>query len=363
MSNITIVGGRSTGTAVAADMITRGHTVTMFEQESYGAHMREIQQIGEIRQVGFGPQGAVKAPRITFDPAEAFADAEIIFMAIVANRHREVCSLIAPYLKDGQVVCFFSGNCGSMILKPMLGGKDILVGETMGSYNSTRYLGEAKIFHANPVAPSKFVVAFPAKDNQRFVEALSPVYPCTCYPNAPVKNAIECALNSPNVTNHLISSILNISAMEHSHDFRLYRDGMTPSVVKLIDCVRQERQAVMEGFGYTHNVMNVVAIMKAMMNFDEAPIPDKAGFRLTTGPDCITHRYISEDAFAGDSLMVSMGKLLGVETPVISAAVTLASHLNDCDYYKEGLTLENLGLSRYSVDEINHYLETGELPG
>lgn len=360
MSKITIVGGRSTGTAVAADMITKGHTVTMFEQEKYGEHMREIEREGEIRQVGYGPQGVVKAPKITFDPEEAFADAEIIFMALVANRHREVSALIAPYLKDGQVVCFFSGNCGSMILKPMLGDKDVLVGETMGSYNSTRYMGNATIFHANPVMPVKNVVAFPAKDSKRFVEALNPVYPCRCYPEAPVRNAIECALNSPNVTNHLISSIVNLGAMEISLDFRLYRDGLSPSVIKLIDCVREERQAIMEGFGYVHNLIDVVGLMKLLVKFDEEPLPNKAGFRLTTGPDCITHRYISEDAYAGDSLMISMGKLLGIETPVISAAVTLASHLNDCDYYKEGLTLENLGLAGCSVEQINHYLETGE---
>lgn len=362
MSKITIVGGASTGTAAAADMIEEGHDVIMFEQESMGGNLLEIRKAGEIRRTGYGPQGTVKAPEITFDPETAFAKAEIIFMALVANRHREVSELIAPYLKDGQVVCFFSGNCGSVVLKPLLGDKDILVGETMGSYNSTRYLGNATVFHANPVAPVKAVTAFPAKDSKRFVEALNPVYPCVCYPETPVRNAFEAALNSPNVTGHLIGSILMVSAMENSHDFRFYRDGLTPSVVKMIDCIRAERQKVMEGFGYTHDLMDVVGIMDGLMHFDEKPNPAMAGFRLTTGPDCTTHRYISEDAFSGNSLMVSMGKKLGIETPVMEAAVTLASHLNDTDYYENGVTLENLGLMDYSVEEINQYLETGELP-
>ena len=68
-----------------------------------------------------------------------------------------------------------------------------------------------------------------------------------------------------------------------------------------------------------------------------------------------------EDAHAGNSLLASLGRNLGIKTPVVDALITLASVLNDEDFYAGGLTLENLGLAGKSVEEINDYLETGEL--
>ena len=75
----------------------------------------------------------------------------------------------------------------------------------------------------------------------------------------------------------------------------------------------------------------------------------------------MSHRYISEDAFAGDCLLVSLGEALGVDTPVLRSAVTMAGVLNGVNYLKEGLTLKSLGLEGRSADEIHSFLETGEL--
>lgn len=353
------MGGGSTGIAFSADMVSAGHQVTLFEQELWGANLKEIESAGYIRRDGYGPQGSVKAPYIIFDPHEAIADAEIIFVTLVANRHKEVCRLIAPYMKDGQAVCFFSGNCGSIVLKKLLGRKKILVGETVGSYTSSRYRCNALVHYAMPVSGPKAVAAFPASDNKRFAETISTCYPCVSYPDTKIKNVFEAALNAPNVAVHLIASILCVSAMERSNDFRLYRDGLTPSVIKLIGNVEKERDAVFTKFGYQG--MSFTGMMQMCYDFEKNPIPKLEGFWLTTGPSDVSHRYISEDAYAGDSLLISMARLAGVETPLLCAAVSIASALNDTDYYSEGLTLESLGLNGIPIQQINDYLQTGTL--
>lgn len=191
MKKITIVGGGGTAVALAAYLLLQKQDVKLFDMEAYGAALKEIQEDGEIKMIGHGPTGVIPAPPITFDPKEAFDDAEVIYICMVATRHRELCDYIAPYLKDGQTV---------------------------------------------------------------------------------------------------------------------------------------------------------------------------AGFRLTTGPDGIHYRYVTEDAYSGDSMLMSLGKLCGVETPLIRSFVTIASALNHRDFYAEGNTLENLGLADLSVEELNAYLQTGKRP-
>ena len=57
----------------------------------------------------------------------------------------------------------------------------------------------------------------------------------------------------------------------------------------------------------------------------------------------------------------SLARTFGIKAPVVEALLTLASLLNDNeDFYAGGLTLENLGLAGKTVEEINHYLETGK---
>ena len=209
-----------------------------------------------------------------------------------------------------------------------------------------------------PKSP-KSVAAFPARDSSRLVERIGECYPTVCYPDVPVHNVFEGSLNSPNVSIHLAASLLCVSAMERSLDFRLYRDGVCPSTLTMIRAVEAEKEAVFSKFGYKSN--SYFGQIEACLNFDADPRPNLAGFRLTTGPNGVSHRYISEDAFAGDCLLVSLGEALGVDTPVLRSAVTMAGVLNGVNYLKEGLTLKSLGLEGRSADEIHSFLETGEL--
>jgi opine dehydrogenase len=70
---------------------------------------------------------------------------------------------------------------------------------------------------------------------------------------------------------------------------------------------------------------------------------------------------VDENARVGVSLIISLGEMLGIPTPLASAMVNLASTINDFDYLKYGRTLENLGLSNLTVGQLNRYLKEGSL--
>lgn len=359
MKKIAIIGGGATGIALAADMMLDGHEVSLFEEPEYGKNLEDLKRAGCIHKRGCCQETDVALPEITYELEKAIHGAEFVFVASVANRHPGLCQQMAPYLKDGQTVCFFNGNCGSVFLKRLLGSRDILVGETLGAYTSIRYRGKAVVYYCMPVAPQpKAVAAFPAKDSKRFVEKMRECYSCICYPEVPWKNVLETALNAPNVAVHLIASTVNIAAVERSDDFRLYRDGLSPSVVRLICQVEKERDAVFERFGFCGRSNQ--EMMGACLGYEDSPKPELSGFyHTTTGPDAVGHRYYTEDAYAGNCLLLSMADAVGVDMPLMASAVAIISAVNGKDYRREGITLEKLGFAGLEPEEINARLWEG----
>ena len=61
----------------------------------------------------------------------------------------------------------------------------------------------------------------------------------------------------------------------------------------------------------------------------------------------------------GDSILMHLADRLGLKTPTIHALVQLAGAVNQEDYFEKGLTLEDLGITGRTPEEINTYLFNG----
>ena len=57
--------------------------------------------------------------------------------------------------------------------------------------------------------------------------------------------------------------------------------------------------------------------------------------------------------------MAEIGKLLGIETPVMDALITLASVALGIDFRVEGLTLEKMGLAGVAPADLQRILTDG----
>ena len=171
-----------------------------------------------------------------------------------------------------------------------------------------------------------------------------------------VKNVFEATLNSPNTSIHLAGSILGIAKMESMEDFRLYRDGITPSVVATIAAVEEEKALVMKKMDYTMG--RAVGQMEAILEHEKHP--ELNIFIGLEGPSGVKHRYITEDAYVSNSLLLSIAKEFGIRTPIYEGLVAIASAVNHTDFYETGRTLRYFGLTGKKAEEINRYLETGE---
>ncbi|GAH52786.1 unnamed protein product [marine sediment metagenome] len=81
-------------------------------------------------------------------------------------------------------------------------------------------------------------------------------------------------------------------------------------------------------------------------------IHDTPAYRGIKAPDNIHHRYIFEDIPMSLVPIASIAKMLKVSTPTIESIVRLACVMHGRDYWKEGRTVEKLGISGMNLKEI-----------
>jgi len=88
-------------------------------------------------------------------------------------------------------------------------------------------------------------------------------------------------------------------------------------------------------------------------------VSQRPGYRGIRAPNRLEHRYIMEDVPMSLVPMASIGELLGVNVPTIKAVIHLASLLHERDYWKEGRTVEKLGLAGMNVAQIRRLIVEG----
>ena len=350
---VAVLGGGNTGCVMAAEFSLRGLEVALFEEkEFWNEHINGILSSDSCIEVkGQDLTGLARIHLITDDLALAVREAEVIFVSMVAWRHQMICDRLAALIHEGQTVIFSAGNFASICLRRALGlDHPAVVGEMMGNIFPCRMVGDGEAVIGGKLVNKK-VAAFPASDTDKLVEAVSHVFPCV-----PGVNVFDTALNAPNVVVHLAGSLLNIANVERNPDFGLYRDGLSPAVVRVIKAVEAEKKQVTDVMGYSFAVHS--DHMEKVMTYDQ--YPELEVFRSLKGPDCAMHRYINEDAACGDCLILSLAGKLGIEMPVLQSRVRVASVINGKDYMTEGITMEKLGIPGTTPEEINQYLLTAE---
>lgn len=357
MVKVTVVGAGGTGCCTAAELTLMGHVVTLCEEEGCCAeNMAAIQKRGGVELTGLATTGYAEIAELTHDFQAAISGAQVIFITALSTRHQHLCSKMISYLKDGQTILFSAGSCGSIILRKLMKEQGctakIVVGELEGNMFPCRMRPNATGYIGMPGGKPKTIAAFPAKDTPKLCEVIGQFYQCV-----PAVNVFETTLNASNIIVHLGGSILNTGAVETTENFCFYNQGLTPSVLKVIEALGNERDAISKKLGYT--VRSSVGFMKQLA--DKEGFPQFDGFRSLEGPLTMQDRYIFEDAQNGATFLSSLADAIGLSAPIARAFVTIASTINDTDYYAAGHTLDKLGMDGMDAQQINTYLQEGTL--
>ncbi|MDI7260525.1 MAG: NAD/NADP octopine/nopaline dehydrogenase family protein [Thermodesulfobacteriota bacterium] len=356
---VTIIGAGNGGFAMAADLTLSGWNIQLFELLRFKENITPLLKEGGIHITGAANTGFAKLGKITSDIKEAVENASCLMVNMVSLAHEEIAELLAPVVREDQTLFVLPGNAGSLVFTKVFREKGTKIKAPIAevltlpygcrktspmSVNVSRLLGKI------PLA------AFPARDNKKVLTLFQQFYPKTFLMN----NVLEVAINNPNIVLHPAPSMLNMARIEHSKgDFGLYQEGFSASVMKVMEGLDREMMAVQKGLGLPIRSYKQLFEERYEKSFDEQfGFMRKAGNR---GPFDVKTRYITEDVPVGMVLIASLGRWLGVPTPTFDATIQFCGLMNETDYWKEGRTLERLGLATMNPDQLRRYLSEGEL--
>jgi len=341
---IAVIGAGNSGYALAADLSLAGYEVNLYGSKKRG-NLDPVIKCGGIELIGVARKGFAKVSRVTTDIAEAIVGTKLVMITYQSHEHEVLAKLCAPHLEDGQTIVLMPGDLGSVLFAKILKEKGVckhikIAETTTAMYDSRCVTGEARV-KINTVLPN-YIAAFPAKDTKSVLDEVTEVYPDLL----PGKNVLEVALGSTNF-GHVPTTILNTGTVEApGRPFYAYGEAETPSVLTTIRAVEREINAIIKklelrNFFLEHNKL-----------LAKQPRP---GLDKILGPKDMQHRFITEDCQIGLVFRASLGDMIGVPTPVTKALITLASEINGTDYFTEGRTVERLGISRLSIEELNEF--------
>jgi len=358
----TVIGAGNGGKAMAAHLAIMDQDVTLYNRTF--THIEVIAKRGgiDLESPPGGPHGFGALNKVTDNIQEALTDAEIIMVVVPSSGHVEVASLIAPYLKDGQIVLLHPGRtCGTIEFREVLNrcGCDckIVLAEAETFIYASRADGpsQARIFRIKEAVP---LAALPATDTPIVLDAIKHVYPQFI----DGVNVLQTGLNNMGAVFHPALSILNAGRIESTHgDFQFYVDGVTPSVAKVLEVVDRERVTVASALGIrARNAMEWLTMAYNVRGdtLYEA-IQNQSGYYGINAPNTLQHRYISEDVPMSLVPIAALGERYGVSVNGINAIIRLGCILHSTDYWRKGRTLDKLGIKDLSVSELTRYVNEG----
>lgn len=291
----------------------------------------------------------------TNDIRAAIDGADVIMVVVPATGHREIAKLCAPHLTRNQAVVLNPGRTfGALEFLQILHEQKARATPTIAEAQTFIYVSRHTDFANARIMQIKNSVPLAAIPAHKTPEVLGVVR--KALPEfVAATNVLETSLDNIGAIFHPTLTILNASRIESTHgDFDYYLEGVSPSTAMIVEAADMERVALGTALGvhlHTAREWLYLAYASAGKTLYDA-IQATPGYKGVRAPSTLTHRYILEDVPMSLVPMVSVGKLLGVSTPTLSALIHIASMIHSRDFWADGRTVQKLGLAGMSVEDI-----------
>lgn len=342
--NITIVGCGNSGLIHAAKLIQKGHRVGLLKtSHSINNSFYDV-IINEggyhVKDVTSNTSFFAKPEFITRDVEKAITFGEIIFITTTTLQQESVARMIAPYVKDEQIIVLIPGYMGSLIFKKYINTKVIY-----SEWETTAYNGRimdnsyVKVTFYNP---RNAISVLPTSKTNNVLEILSSLFDNTKYTR---RNILESALHNPNMIVHTIGMTFSASRVEYSKgEFWMYREAFTNSIVNVIKDFDIQKNNVLNAYGC--DSLDYFEAAK-WRNEEDLSIDAMEVFRSfanssNKGPSLLKHRYIYEDVPMGLGLFVSLGKIANTNVSIAESIMTLTSSLVGENFKENSRTISYL---------------------
>jgi opine dehydrogenase len=361
----TVVGAGHGGKAMAAHLALMGFPVTLYNRTPDNVAALRARSAIQLNSYEAGPHGLAQLALVTSDMAEALESAETIMVVVPSSAHADIARTAAPHLQDGQIVVLNPGRTGgalefAKVLSDEGNAADVTIAEAETFIYASRSDGpaEARIFRIKDAVP---LAALPATRTKKVLHALKPAYPQFI----DGENVLHTGLNNMGAVFHPALTLLNAGRIESAlGEFQFYVDGVTPAVGRVLEVLDRERVTVAAALGLrarTGLEWLKMAYDATGEDLTEA-IHNQPGYRGIMAPRTLHHRYLFEDVPMSLVPMVALGQRYGVSVGGMDSIIRLACFVHRTDYWRQGRTLDKMGIEQWSVSELTQYVQEGVVP-
>jgi len=360
----TVIGAGNGGKSMAAHLSLMGKEVTVYNRTYAHIEILAKRRGIELDSYPTGPHGFGAIKLATSDMKEALRDAEVVMLVVPSSAHADLAKVMAPYMRDGQIIILNPGRTGGAIEFDMIRRKEgskakIVLAEAETLIYASRSDGPAQghIFRIKEAVP---LAALPAINTEIVLKAIEDVYPQFI----DGINVLHTGMNNMGAIFHPTLAILNAGRIESTHgDFEFYIDGVTPSVATVLEALDRERVTVASALGIRERPgiewLELAYNVKGNNLYES--IHNQSGYYGIKAPSTLSHRYIFEDVPMSLLPIASIGKQYGISVRAMDSIIRLACIIHKTDYYRRGRTIEKLGIKDLSVDELTKYVNKGIL--
>ncbi len=358
------------GHGIAADLALAGYEVAILDRPEFEAKLAPIRAQGGIHVTGntealtSGKTGFARIDAVTTDP-KILQDVDVLFVDVPANEFEAQLEPIAPHIKDGAILHFnYYGYWPSLRVARILeeaGKKDVVVTECPTSF----YYAGGKDGHLDFAMMKQGIPlsVFPAKKSRETFALLKSLYPTF----VPAQNILETNFMNLNMIWHANIALLNVGYFDRveaaGEMMHFYGKGITKHTGILAEAQDREREAVCQAYGVPYTCLrDLITQFSGGSGETIAEAQRSSGFvqKNMAYPVDLWVKWIEWDMPLAMVPFVSLADLAGIPMPIHRGLIDVLGAILETDFWETGATLDKLGLSNLSPEQIIQYVTEGK---
>ncbi|MDQ1003543.1 opine dehydrogenase [Neobacillus niacini] len=357
---IAVLGGGNGAYAAAVDLTEQGHEVNLWRRNEEAFQI--VLETKTINVKDFKGNRTVTLANATTNLKEAIQGVQLIVIPLPAVTQSSLAKQLAPILEDGQVIFLPPGTFGSYLMSKVLVEEGCKANVMFAETGTLPYLARkhdeetVSISGRGTRLPTG---VFPSNQADYAFRILKEAFPAI----EENQDALDGALMNAGPIIHPPLILMNAGPIEHFDKWDIHDEGTQPAIRNVHRALDAERISIREALGYTAPHFPLEDHYNH--DGDEWMYGNGAHEKLVDGHDwheplnLYHHRYMREDVACGLAFLVSLGEWLKVPVPVASGLLAIASSVIGEELRKKGRTMENLGLSHKTVEQVKEILEKG----
>ena len=370
MRKVTVIGAGNGGVTAAYHFAKLGNDVCIYDDPKFDTQIKAIQKNGGIEALeeDHGCKmcfpGFAKISLATTDIKEAMEFSDVCVMVCPSFAQEPLFNSMMPYLKENHTVLLMPGNYGGLVLKKALKENkkenlNITLGDAISIPWACRIVrpGVITIMGIKEFLPLS-IMAPDEKTKKEVAVKLKDILPI---PIEILSNPVAAGLENINFGGHPLLTTLNMGILENFNgEFNYYRDCCSVATSKAAAKMDKERLSVGNALNISLRTeleaMNALyaSNYKTVYEFNRASTTHG---KINNSPNSSKARYITEDVAYLLVPCYEFAKICGLFVPIVESCINIASAYNDTNYFETGRTLEKMGLSDMSLEELKTFIK------